>query len=167
VAQPVQTGMPVRRAFSSRFWLTSGPGKAITGRCCFAVLLVGYTALRYIVGMQSVIETPSFLADAKDAGLTDSERIAIVDLIAADPTIGDEIVGSGGARMVRVGGRGKGKSGGYRVVSFYTGPDIPVFLLIVLGKGEKAYLSKAEVKTLRTILSQIAESYRGDKERRQ
>ena len=118
MAQPVQTGMPVRRAFSSRFWLTSGPGKAITGRCCFAVLLVGYTALRYIVGMQSVIETPSFLADAKDAGLTDSERIAIVDLIAADPTIGDEIVGSGGARMVRVGGRGKGKSGGYRVVSF-------------------------------------------------
>jgi hypothetical protein len=117
--------------------------------------------------MQSVIETPSFLADAKDAGLTDSERIAIVDLIAADPTIGDEIVGSGGARMVRVGGRGKGKSGGYRVVSFYTGPDIPVFLLIVLGKGEKAHLSKAEVKTLRTILSQIAESYRGDKERRQ
>jgi hypothetical protein len=42
-----------------------------------------------------------------------------------------------------------------------------VLLLNVFGKGEKANLSKVEVKTLRTILSQIAESYRGDKERRQ
>lgn len=113
-----------------------------------------------------MIETPSFLADAKDAGLTNTERMAILDLIAADPTIGDEIVGSGGARKVRVGGRGKGKSGGYRVITFYTGPDIPVFLLNMFGKGEKANLSKAEVNALRTILDQIAESYRGDKEGR-
>jgi hypothetical protein len=64
-------------------------------------------------------------------------------------------------------GAGKARAADIGSSAFYTGPDIPVFLLIVLGKGEKAYLSKAEVKTLRTILSQIAESYRGDKERRQ
>ena len=51
--------------------------------------------------MQSVIETPSFLADAKAGGVTDGERAAIVDFLAANPMAGDEIARSGGARKVR------------------------------------------------------------------
>jgi hypothetical protein len=111
--------------------------------------------------MHSVIETPSFLADAKDAGLSDEERMAIVDAVAADPMMGDEIKGSGGARKIRFAGRGKGKSGGYRVITFFSGPDIPVFLLNVFGKGDRANLSKAEVNMLRTILGRIVDAYRG------
>jgi hypothetical protein len=111
--------------------------------------------------MQSVIETPSFLADAKDAGLGDGERMAIIDAIAADPMMGDEIQGSGGARKIRFAGRGKGKSGGYRVITFFNGPDIPVFLLNVFGKGDRANLSKAEINALRMILARIVETYRG------
>jgi hypothetical protein len=111
--------------------------------------------------MQSVIETPSFLADAKDAGLSDAERMEIVDAIAADPMMGDEIRGSGGARKIRFAGRGKGKSGGYRVVTFFSGPDIPVFLLNVFSKGDRANLSTAEVNALRMILGRIVETYRG------
>ena len=34
-------------------------------------------------------------------------------------------------RKVRIAAKGKGKRGGGRVISFYTGPDIPVFLLNV------------------------------------
>ena len=30
---------------------------------------------------------------------------------------------------------GKGKSGDYRVITFYSGDDIPVFLLNIFGKG--------------------------------
>lgn len=111
--------------------------------------------------MQSVIETPSFLADAKDAGVSEAERMAIVDAIAADPMMGDEIQGSGGARKVRFAGRGKGKSGGYRVITFFSGPDVPVFLLNVFGKGDRANLSKAEVNALRVILGRVVETYRG------
>jgi hypothetical protein len=111
--------------------------------------------------MHSVIETPSFLADAKDAGLSDEERMAIVDAIAADPMMGDEIKGSGGARKIRFAGRGKGKSGGYRVITFFSGPDIPVFLLNVFGKGDRSNLSKAEVNALQAILSRIVDAYRG------
>ncbi len=70
--------------------------------------------------MHAVVETPSFIADAKAAGLDDAERMAIVDLVASDPSAGVEIVGSGGARKLRVAGRGKGKSGGFRVITFYT-----------------------------------------------
>ncbi len=56
--------------------------------------------------------TPAYLSDAKALGLTDAERTAIVDAIAHHPTLGDVIPGTGGARKVRFGGRGKGKRGG-------------------------------------------------------
>jgi hypothetical protein len=62
--------------------------------------------------MHTVIETPEYLRDARAAGLTDSERLVIVDYIARHPDTGDIIPGTGGARKVRFAGRGKGKSGG-------------------------------------------------------
>jgi hypothetical protein len=67
--------------------------------------------------MQTVIQTPTFLADAKAAGLDDAELAEITATIAADPLVGDIIPGTGGARKVRFGGKGKGKSGGYRVIT--------------------------------------------------
>ena len=76
--------------------------------------------------MHSVIETPDFLADAKAAGLTEAERMKIVTKLASEPMAGDEIPGTGEARKVRFAGRGKGKSGGYRVITFYSGADVPV-----------------------------------------
>ena len=66
----------------------------------------------------------------------------------------------GGARKVRFAGRGKGKSGGYRVITFYTGPAFPVFLLNIFAKGEKINLTMAECNALRVILAEIAATYR-------
>jgi hypothetical protein len=109
--------------------------------------------------MHTVVETPAFLADAKSAGLLDEERMALVDFIATHPDAGDEIPGSGGARKLRLAGRGKGKSGGYRVITFYSGRDVPVFLLNLFSKGERANLSKAEVNALRVILGRIVDVY--------
>jgi len=57
-------------------------------------------------------------------------------------------------------GRGKGKSGGYRVVTFYTGPDLPVFLITLFSKGEKIDLSQAERNAMRKELADLAEDYR-------
>ena len=65
--------------------------------------------------------------------LTDAERLALVDHLAANPTAGDLMEGTGGARKVRWGARGKGKRGGARVISFYGGPGLPVFLLTLFG----------------------------------
>jgi hypothetical protein len=110
--------------------------------------------------MHTVVETPSYLSDAKAAGLTEGEREAVVEIIANHPEVGDEIGGTGGARKVRVAGRGKGKSGGYRVITFYSGKDVPVFLLAVYSKGEKANLSKAERNELKGILADIVREYR-------
>jgi len=110
--------------------------------------------------MQAIIETSEYLARAKDVGLEDGERAHVVDFLAAHPLAGDEIPGTGGARKVRFAGRGKGKSGGYRVVTYFGGVDVPLFLLTVYAKGEKANLSQAERNTLKQILSNLTKVYR-------
>ncbi|MGN8023886.1 type II toxin-antitoxin system RelE/ParE family toxin [Phyllobacterium sp. 22229] len=69
--------------------------------------------------MQTVIETPAFLASAYDEGISDLERADIVAFIADNPTAGDLMPGSGGARKVRYAARGKGKSGGYRIITYF------------------------------------------------
>lgn len=110
--------------------------------------------------MQTVIETPGFVRDAKAAGVSEAERGKIVEAIAANPLAGAEIPGSGGARKVRFPGRGSGKSGGYRVITYFGGADIPVFLLNVFAKGDRANLSRAEVNELKVILAMLAAAYR-------
>ena len=110
--------------------------------------------------MQTVIETADFLKDAEDAGLSEDDRREIVDFISKNPNAGNEMVGTGGARKVRFAAKGKGKSGGVRIITFYSGADIPVFLLNVFAKGDKVNLTKAECNELKKILGYIAEAYR-------
>jgi hypothetical protein len=74
--------------------------------------------------------------------------------------------GTGGARKCRFAGRGKGKRGGYRVVSYYAADDVPVLLLALIDKGSQADLPKAEQNALRQLLSGFAERYRAGMRRR-
>jgi hypothetical protein len=85
--------------------------------------------------MHGIIETPTFLKDAADAGLSEEERLEIAASIAKEPTQGDLMKGTGGVRKVRFAGRGKGKSGGYRVVTYFAGRDVPVLLLGLINKA--------------------------------
>ena len=110
--------------------------------------------------MQSVVETPEYLKDAKQAGLSEEERAAIVAYLAKNPEAGDEIRGTGGARKVRFAGKGKGKSGGYRVITFFSGTDIPVFLLNVFAKNERVDLTHAERNEFKDTLGELAAAYR-------
>jgi hypothetical protein len=57
--------------------------------------------------VHTIVETPAYLADAKHEHMTSDEREAAVDLVAANPEAGDLIVGSGGCRKVRIGGKEK------------------------------------------------------------
>jgi hypothetical protein len=109
--------------------------------------------------LQTVVETPEFVDSVKRV-LTEAERAALIDHLAAHPTAGNLIQGTGGARKLRWGAKGKGKSGGARAITFYAGPDVPVFLLAIFGKGDKANLSNAERNELRDLLARIAAAYR-------
>ena len=101
--------------------------------------------------MHTVIETNAYLAAAKDSGMGVEEMAAVVDILAADPMAGDIMPGCGGARKLRVAKPGRGKSGGYRVVTYFAGEDAPLFLITVFGKNEKANLTKAERNALAAL----------------
>lgn len=91
--------------------------------------------------------------------MTDEDRFVAIDVVAHDPRHGDVLQGTGGCRKFRLAGRGKGKSGGYRVIFVFGGGDMPVFLLTVFGKGEKDNLTKAERNELAKLTSVLADSY--------
>lgn len=109
--------------------------------------------------LQTVVETPEFVSGAKRV-LTEAERTALIDFLAENPTAGDLMQGTGGARKLRWAAKGKGKSGGARAITFYAGPNVPVFLMAIFGKGERANLSKAEHNELRDVLANLAAEYR-------
>jgi hypothetical protein len=110
--------------------------------------------------MHVVVELPGFVAAVRAAGVPDQVRAQIIDRIALRPDAGDLIPGTGGARKIRFAGRGKGKSGGYRVITFYAGPDLPVFLITLFSKGEKIDLSQAERNAMRREVAGLADDYR-------
>ena len=110
--------------------------------------------------MHAVIQTPAFLSDCRSAGLSDDEVTTIVAAIAADPEAGDLIPGTSGARKRRFAGRGKGKSGGYRTVTYFGSTDVPVVALAVINKGQRANISAADREVLRKELAGFADDYR-------
>ena len=113
--------------------------------------------------MQTVVETLEFIRCAKKLDLSDDERESIIDLIASNPKAGVEISGTIGMRKVRIAGKGKGKSGGYRVITFFSGPDITAFLITIYGKGQKSNINAAEKKAMKTLSNAIVDIYRSKK----
>lgn len=106
----------------------------------------------------TVAETPEFQRRAR-AIMNDAERMALIDFIARNPTAGVSI--GAGIRKVRFARDGGGKSGGYRVIHFYDGDeDMPVFLITVFAKNEKANLTRAETETVKSLGKLLADSYR-------
>jgi hypothetical protein len=110
--------------------------------------------------MHCVVETSFYLRAAREAGVTDEEQQRIKVFLSENPEAGDVIPGTGGARKLRFPIRGRGKSGGARIISFYSGTDVPVFLLDIYVKGERIDLTQAERNALKAILTDTAKSYR-------
>jgi len=110
--------------------------------------------------MHTVIETEAYQRSAIASGLSEQERLEISNFVSANPSAGVIMKGTGGARKIRFAGRGKGKSGGYRVITYYAADDVPVFLLDLFAKGDAVNLTKAERNELREILASLVDDYR-------
>ena len=106
----------------------------------------------------TVVETPEFLRRSAVIGLDEAERAELVNLLAADPEAGVSL--GGGLWKLRVARKGGGKSGGYRVLHFYRADDLPLFLLTLFAKNERANISAAEKKQLISICEEVAKNYR-------
>ncbi len=112
-----------------------------------------------MIVMMTVAETRSFEATAKGV-LSEDEVAKVITMVAEDPECGDLIKGTGGVRKVRIPAKGKGKSGGARVVYYFHNEQIPVYLLTVFAKGDKDNLTKAERNQLAKVVKVIVEAYR-------
>lgn len=95
--------------------------------------------------MRTVIETPTFQKQAEKPWSAD-ERLAFIDWIAENPLSGDVIPGADGARKVRWGRAGSGKTGGARVIYFNLTEQEAVLLVAVYAKAERANMLPAEIK---------------------
>lgn len=60
---------------------------------------------------------------------------------------------------MRVGAKGKGKSGGARVVYYYYNDSLPVFLFTVFAKGLKVDLTTAERNALAKAVRREIDAY--------
>src|SRR5262245_28507632 len=105
--------------------------------------------------MHTVCETPSFLRDASEIGLSEEERNAIVDEVAANPGAGDVIPGTNGLRKRRFAGSGRGKRGGVRVIIAFGRATLPAYLVTAYAKGAKVDLSPAEKKAAARFMQEI------------
>lgn len=106
----------------------------------------------------TVVETPWFLRDAASA-LTEQERSELVAFLAANPEAGSRMAETGGVRKLRWGTRGRGKRGGVRVIYYYHSEALPLFLLNVFAKNEKANLSKEERNEMRQLVPRLVAGY--------
>ena len=94
--------------------------------------------------------------------LSEDENHSIINYLAAHPAAGDIMQGTGGIRKLRWSAQGKGKRGGVRVIYYYHNESLPLFLLTVFGKGEKANITKTERNDL-ARLTPILRAYGGEK----
>jgi hypothetical protein len=107
--------------------------------------------------MISVAETSEYSRRARKL-LSEQERTDLIAYLAAHPQAGDVMEGTGGVRKLRWAREGKGKSGGVRVVYFYHNPKMPLFLLTLYGKNQKANLSSAECNDLSKLVKLLLQA---------
>jgi hypothetical protein len=110
------------------------------------------------IPMLTVVETSAFARRAEKL-LSAEEHEELIFYLALHPQAGDEIPGTGGVRKVRFAARGKGKSGGVRVIYYFFDEENPLYAIFLYVKNEQANLSpeqKREVATLAATLKAAA-----------
>ena len=101
--------------------------------------------------MFTVVETPTFAADAK--GLwAEEERGSFCAWIAANPGAGNVIPGSGGCRKVRWARAGSGKRGGVRVIYFTRLASGEIWLLVADAKNVRGNIPAHILKAIRETI---------------
>lgn len=106
--------------------------------------------------LQTVVELAIFIKQAKEL-MSDDERSALVDYIAANPESGVAL--GGGLRKVRIARHGRGKSGGFRTLYVFGVANMPLFLVGVFAKNEKSNLSKAELAHVVDLSKSLLATY--------
>lgn len=108
--------------------------------------------------MLTIAEVPEYIRRSEKL-LTVEERRDIVDYLAANPKAGDIMEGAGGVRKLRWGRQGRGKSGGVRVIYYVHSELMPLYLLTLFAKNERANLTKAERNELAGLVDILVSAW--------
>jgi mRNA-degrading endonuclease RelE of RelBE toxin-antitoxin system len=109
--------------------------------------------------MLTVIETPLFARRA-DKLLSTEEHEELIFYLALHPQEGDEISGTGGVRKLRFGAKGRGKSGGVRVIYYFYDFENPVYAILIYGKNEQVDLTAEQKRTVSALAVALKEEAR-------
>lgn len=104
-----------------------------------------------------IIEIPHF-TEIIDQHLADDEYGALQWFLALQPTVGDIISKTGGARKARWSSSGQGKRGGLRVIYFYHKRERQIWMLTIYSKSRKKDLTSNDTKLLKSIVQEIKQS---------
>jgi hypothetical protein len=110
--------------------------------------------------VHTVVETLAFTARVKKLGLSADELASTYDIYAAKPDYGAVVRKTGGLRKGRVAKDDTGKSGGYRVFSFFADRDNPVFLLWILDKSDDDTLTDEQEKAFKVLTARLKKELR-------
>ncbi len=100
------------------------------------------------------IETPTFTR-LVTALLTDDEYRELQNELVEYPEHGDLIKGGGGIRKFRFALKGRGKSGGIRVIYYWIKDDHLIYLLVAYPKSRKDTLTDKETAVLREFVKEL------------
>ena len=107
----------------------------------------------------TIVELPEFQKRSEKI-LTKEEREELFYFLSTNPKSGDLIQRSGGIRKLRWRAKGKGKSGGSRIIYFFHNDKIPLFLLTLFTKNEKVNLSNTEKNELAKMTKRLIKNYK-------
>jgi hypothetical protein len=105
------------------------------------------------------VELPTF-ERYRAAYLDDDAFLALQNLLMSHPDAGDLIVDAGGLRKLRFGDarRGKGKSGGLRVIYYWWIAGFQFWLFTVYDKNEISDLTPRERRALKAMIKSELEA---------
>ena len=98
-----------------------------------------------------IIETPIFTRKVTSL-LTDEEYRNLQNELIMNPEKGKIIRGSGGLRKIRWGISGRGKSGGARIIYYWTLKKETILMLLIYPKNEQDNLTPSQLKMLKSIV---------------
>ncbi len=107
---------------------------------------------------QSIVELSDFVTFA-ERHLRETELEELLFFLANNPEAGDVVAGTGGVRKLRWAAKGKGKSGGVRVIYYHHNVAMPLFMITGYAKGDKANISSMEKHTIRKLITTLVEMY--------
>jgi hypothetical protein len=108
--------------------------------------------------MLTVAEVPEYIRRAEKL-LTSDERLDLVNYLAARPKAGVLLECTGGVRKLRWSRQGMGKSGGVRVIYYYHSGAMPLYLLTLFAKNERANLTQAERNELAALVDELVSAW--------